>query len=226
MEEEGRAHNPWGGYRGGCPRRRPLLGEMVLNPDNVPAITDGWIKINAVHETYPGHHVQFLRACSDPLPETVREGARSTPLQEGTALRSERVFEFVFPEDQFYPLFVAYRRHHTAVRIKADLYLHYFHRPAEDAVNLYMEELAFDRNTARGQVLAQELQPGYFVCYYYGLKRISDLQPKYGYDDKSYTEMLFAPSRVSLAGFEAFLSLSEADKKRFLTQFPSMLERG
>lgn len=224
MEEEGRAQNPWGGYRGGCPRRRPLLGEMVLNPDNVPAITDGWIKINAVHETYPGHHVQFLRATMDPLPETVKEGARSTPLMEGTALRSERVFEFVFPEDPFYPLFGAYRRHHTATRIKADLYLYYFNKTADDATELYMEELAFDRATARGQVLAQELQPGYFTTYYYGLKRITDLQAKYGYDDKSYTEILFAPCRVSLQTFEAFLALSEADRKRFLTGFPSMMQ--
>ncbi len=224
MEEEGRAHNPWGGYRGGCPRRRPLLGEMVLNPDNVPAITDGWIKINAVHETYPGHHVQFLRATFDPLPETVKQGARSTPLMEGTCLRSERVFEFDFPEDPFYPLFVAYRRHHTSVRIKADLYLHYFNRPVDDAVELYMEELAFDRKSARGQVLAQELQPGYFTTYYYGLKKLTELQAKFRYDDKSYTEMLFAPARISLKSFEAFLGLSEADKKRFLTQFPSLLE--
>jgi len=223
MEEEGRAENPWGGYRGGCPRRRPLLGEMVLNPDNVPAITDGWIKINAIHEAYPGHHVQFVRAIADPLPETVKEGARSTPLTEGTAHRSERVFEFVFPEDPFYPLFVAYRRHHTAVRIKADLYLHYFHRPVEDAVKLYIEELAFDRGSARGQVLAQERRPGYFTTYYYGLRKLLDLQAKFGYDDKSYTEMLFAAGRVSLRTFEAFLALSEADRKRFLTQFSSML---
>ena len=224
MEEEGRAHNPWGGYRGGCPRRRPLLGEMVLNPDNVPAITDGWIKINAVHETYPGHHVQFLRATFDPLPETVKQGARSTPLMEGTCLRSERVFEFDFPEDPFYPLFVAYRRHHTSVRIKADLYLHYFNRPVDDAVELYMEELAFDRKSARGQVLAQELQPGYFTTYYYGLKKLTGCRREFRYDDKSYTEMLFAPARISLKSFEAFLRLSEADKKRFLTQFPSLLE--
>ncbi len=224
MEEEGRAQNPWGGYRGGCPRRRPLLGEMVLNPDNVPAITDGWIKINAVHETYPGHHVQFLRATFDPLPETVKEGARSTPLMEGTCVRSERVFEFVFPEDEFYPLFTAYRRHHTATRIKADLYLHHFKRPVDDAVQLYMEELAFDRKSARGQVLAQELQPGYFTTYYYGLKRITDLQKKFGYDDKSFTELLFAPGRISLKSFEAFLELSEADRKRFLTGYGSLLQ--
>lgn len=223
MEEYGREQNPWGGYRGGCPRRRPLAGEMVLNDGNLSAITDGWIKINAVHESYPGHHVQFVRGVIDPLPETVKMGARSTPLTEGTCVRTERVFEFVFPEDQFYPLFVAYRRHHTSVRIKVDLYLHYFHRPVDDAVQLYVDELGFDRRTARGQVKAQELQPGYFTTYYYGLKRILELQQEHGYDDKSFTEILFAVGRVSLQSFEDFLRLSEADKKRYLSGFESLL---
>jgi hypothetical protein len=223
MEEYGREQNPWGGYRGGCPRRRPLAGEMVLNDGNLGAITDGWIKINAVHESYPGHHVQFLRATVDPLPETIKMGARATPLIEGTCVRTERVFEFVFPEDQFYPLFTAYRRHHTSVRIKVDLYLHYFHRPVEDAVRLYMDELGFDRRSARGQVKAQELQPGYFTTYYYGLKRVLELQDELGYDEKSFTEMLFAAGRVSLKTFEDFLKLSEADRKRYLTGFESLL---
>ncbi len=224
MEEYGRAQNPWGGYRGGDPRRHPLLGLMVLNPDNVEAITDGWIKINAVHEAYPGHHVQFVRAASDPLPETVKLGARATPLIEGTCVRTERVFEFVFPEDQFYPLMVAYRRHHTSVRIKVDLYLFYYQRPIEDAVQLYMDELGFSRRSARGQVLAQELWPGYFTCYYYGLKRVLELQEAFGYDDKSFTEILFSVGRISLKSFEGFLNLSQADQKRYLTHFGSLLE--
>jgi hypothetical protein len=84
--------------------------------------------------------------------------------------------------------------------------------------------LTFDRKTARGQVLAQELQPGYFTTYYYGLKKLAELQEKFGYDDKSYTEMLFTPGRLSLKNFEAFLALTESDKKRFLTQFASMME--
>jgi len=223
MEEYGRAENPWGGYRGGDPRRKPLLGHMVLNDENLEAVTDGWIKINAVHEAYPGHHVQFVRTTSDPLPETVKLGARATPLIEGTCLRTERVFEFVFPSDQFYPLMVAYRRHHTSVRIKVDLYLFYYQRPIEDAVQLYIDELGFSRKSARGQVLAQELRPGYFTCYYYGLKRILELQEEFGYDDQSFTELLFSAGRISLKSFEAFLNLSEADRKRFLTRFGSML---
>ncbi len=55
-------------------------------------------------------HVQFLRATMDRFRRPYKEGDRSTPLMGVPALRSERVFEFVFPEDPFYPLFVAYRR--------------------------------------------------------------------------------------------------------------------
>ncbi|MBV1758209.1 MAG: DUF885 family protein [Dethiosulfatibacter sp.] len=215
---------PWGGYGGGCPIRRPLQGHMFLNNYNLKAVTDGWIKMNTVHEAYPGHHVQFVRTTLDPLPETVKIGAKSTPITEGTAHRSERVFEFVFPEDQFYPLFVAYRRHHTAVRIKADLMLRYFGNPIKDAVQLYVDELGFDRATARSQVKAQEGQQGYFTSYYYGMKKLCDWEKEYGYDEKEYTELLFAAGRISLENFEKFLKLNQEDKHSYLNDFPSLLQ--
>lgn len=223
VPEQYRGHYPWGGYGGGCPRRRPVVGEVFLNDTNYRAITDGWIKINAVHECYPGHHVQFVRTAVDPLPETVKIGARGVPLLEGMCVRSERLMEPVFSEDPYYALFVAYRRHHTATRIKADLYLRYFLRPVEDVVKLYMDELGFDYGTARGQVKAQELMIGYFTCYYYGLKTIQDLQSQLGLDDRTFTEMLFSIPHVSLKTFRGFLELSDDDKRRFLTQFPSLL---
>lgn len=214
---------PWGGYGGGCPKRRPLIGEVFLNDGNFRAITDGWIKVNAVHECYPGHHVQWVRATLDPLPETVKMGARGVPLLEGACVRTERLMEPVFPEDPFYPLFVAYRRHHTATRIKADLYLQYFGRPACDAVDLYMEEMGFDRATAIGQVKAQELMIGYFNCYYYGLRRLSVLQAEYGLSDKDFTEVIFGLPHVSLSTLEKFLRLDAPEKDRVLRGFPSLL---
>ena len=76
--EQCRETYPWGGYGGGCPRRRPLIGEVFLNDTNYKAITDGWIKINAVHECYPGHHVQWVRTTLNPLPETVKMGAKKS----------------------------------------------------------------------------------------------------------------------------------------------------
>ncbi len=217
-------HYPWGGYGGGCPRRRPLQGETILNVANYKAITDGWIKMCAIHECYPGHHVQWLRALLDPLPETVKAGARGVPTLEGSAHRSERLMEFVFPEDPFYPLFVAYRRHHTSVRIKADLWLRYFERPLGDIVGLYVQELGFERKVAEGQVLAQQIMTGYFTCYYYGMKRLADLQDEFGYNDKDFTEVIFSLPRVSLKTMENFLKLGDDGKNRVLTGFPSKVE--
>ncbi len=218
-------HYPWGGYGGGCPRRRPLQGETILNVANYKAITDGWIKMNAIHECYPGHHVQWVRAVLDPLPETVKAGARGVPTSEGSAHRSERLMEFVYPEDPFYPLFVAYRRHHTSVRIKADLWLRYFGRPFDEIVDLYIQELGFERKVAEGQVLAQQLMAGYFTCYYYGMKRLADLQDEFGLSDKDFTEVIFSLPRVSLKTMENFLKLGDGYKNRVLTGFPSKVDR-
>jgi len=214
-------HYPWGGYGGGCPRRRPLQGETFLNVENYKAVTDGWIRMNSVHECYPGHHVQWVRSVLDPLPETVKVGARGVPTLEGSAHRSERLMEFIYPDDPFYPLFVAYRRHHTSVRIKADLWLRYFGRPFDNVVDLYVQELGFERKVASGQVLAQNLMKGYFTCYYYGMKRLTDLERQLGYNQKDFTELIFSLPRVSLKTMEEFLKLSEPDKSRLLTEFPS-----
>ncbi|MBP8613950.1 MAG: DUF885 family protein [Firmicutes bacterium] len=224
--EQCRETYPWGGYGGGCPRRRPLLGEVFLNDTNYKAVTDGWIKINAVHECYPGHHVQWVRTTLDPLPETMKLGAKRVPMEEGMCHRTERLMEYIYDDDPFYPLAVAYRRHHTSVRIKADLYMQYFGRPLEDAIKLYMDELGFDYQTARGQAVSQLPQNriGYFTCYYYGMKKLEDMESRYGYDRRTFTEYLFSLPYVSLSNFEAFLTLSDHDKERLLTQFPSNLE--
>lgn len=212
---------PWGGYEGGDGRRRPIYGQFFLNNYNYKAVTDGWIKMQAVHEAYPGHHVQYVRRITDFLPETAEIGSKYIPMIEGMAHRSEHLFEFVYPEDPFYPLFVAYRRHHTAVRIKADLMLRYFGNPIKDIVKLYMDELGFDYNTARGQIKAQENMEGYFTCYYYGVKKLSDWEKQYGFDEKTYTELLFSAGNISLENFERFLKLGDADRKRYCTLFYS-----
>ena len=226
VPEQLKVSYPWGGYGGGDATRRPLIGEMFLNNYNYKAVTDGWIKMNTVHEAYPGHHVQFVRNALDETPETVKLGSRAVPLIEGTCHRSERVFLKNFPEDPFYPLFVAYRRHHTSVRIKVDLGLRYFGTPIGTGVKTFMDELDFDYRTARGQVQAMETMQGYFTCYYYGYKRLMDLEKEYRFDEKRYTELLFAAGRVSLETFEKFLSLSESDRQRYCHDFKSIIQFG
>lgn len=215
---------PWGGYGDGCPKRRPLTGEYFLNSSNYKAVTDGWSKMMSLHEVYPGHHAQFVRRTLDTIPETMKIGAKGIPLLEGTAHRSERAFEFVFEEDQFYPLFVAYRRHHTSVRIKADLWLRFYGRPIQDVVQLYVDELDFDRKSARGQVKQQEEMQGYFTNYYYGMKKLEDWEIQYGYDKKGFTEILFSLGMVSLSNVERFLKLNDTEKKSLLSDYGSLLQ--
>ena len=215
---------PWGGYGGGYRYKNPIVGQMFLNNFNFKAVTNGWIKINCLHEAYPGHHVQHVRSITDPIPETMKIGCKAVPLHEGTCLRTERAFEFVYAEDPFYPLFVAYRRHHTSVRIKVDLWLRYFGKTIGEAVDLYVEELGFDRNTARLQVQAHIGDIGYFTSYYYGMKKLCEWEKLYGYDKKSYTQLLFSVGGVSMENFKLYLDMTEDEKFELTHRFGSLYQ--
>ncbi len=210
---------PWGGYEGGDFTVRPFHGQMFLNNHNYRNITDGWIKLNALHEAYPGHHVQYVKTAISKTPETVKIGAKLVPILEGTCLRTERAFEFIFGEDPFFPLFVAYRRHHASVRIYVDLMLFYYGKTIEEAVKLYEEELGFTRETARKQVQAHQNMPGYFTCYYYGMKKICEWEEKYNYNKKDFTELLFSAGYISMDRFEELVKLSKGDQERYLKDF-------
>ena len=222
VPEELRDSFPWGGYMDGCPYERPLHGRMFLNETNYPAVSDGWIKVNTIHEAYFGHHIQFLRVNSDPLPETMRRGPKADPLIEGTAHRSEHVYETIFAEDPYFPLFTAYRRHHTSVRIQADLMLRWENRPISEAVQLYQKELGFDVKTARGQVLAQEDMFGYFTCYCYGLKKIEQLEKDLQLPADEMTRRLFAAGQISMESLRLLLSCSDEARWSILHDYPSL----
>lgn len=214
---------PWGGYEGGDFTVRPMIGQMFLNVYNYRNVTDGWIKLNALHEAYPGHHVQYVRAAIDETPETVRIGAKLVPLLEGTCLRTEKAFEELFSEDPFFPLFVAYRRHHASVRICADLMLFYYGASLEEVIRLYEKELGFDRVTARGQVRAHQDAPGYFTCYYYGMKKICEWEKEYGFSKKDFTELLFSAGYVSIERFEELVKMTEDERQRYYHEFSGHL---
>lgn len=176
-----------------------------------------------MHEAYPGHHVQYVRAATDTMPETVKIGAKNIPIDEGTCLRTERAFTFIFAEDPFFPLFVALRRHHTSVRIYVDLMLFYFGATLREAVEIYEKELGFDRVTARAQVQAHQNSPGYFTCYYYGMKKICDWEEKYSYNKWDYTELLFAAGRISMESLAYLVGFEPKEKQRYFKDFCSLL---
>ena len=224
IPEHLRDYYPWGGYMGDYPSRYPLYNKIFLNNHNYTAITDGWIKIIALHEAYPGHHAQFIRSAIDPIPETMKRGASSAAFSEGTCLRSERVFEYVFADDPYFPLMIALRRHHASTRVKIDLMLHYFGSTIGEACKVYEKELGFDAATSRSQVLAHEHMPGYFTSYYYGLKKICDIEKELGFETKAFTELLFSVGRVNLRTFEKIAKLSPHSRHSLLHDFGSKLQ--
>lgn len=217
---------PWGGYMEGCRYHTPPKGRMFLNDINYQAVSDGWIRMNCIHEAYLGHHIQFVKCQCDPLPETIRRGAKADPISEGVPHRSEEKYAFLFAESKWFPLFIAYRRHHTAVRIKADLWLRYYGKTIGEVTDLYQAELGFDRHTARGQVLAQEQMYGYFTSYYTGVKTILELENQMNFERDELTALLFNAGRISLKNLAKYLALSASQKERYHHDFASLMMNG
>jgi hypothetical protein len=210
---------PWGGYSGDDILTGSLGGKVFLNSSNYQAVTRGWLLMMALHECYPGHHAQQVKIAAAKLPESFKIGgfrmAKAVPLTEGIAHRSEELFQDLFP-DRAFPLFVKLRQLHTAVRIKAEISLHYLGRPRAEAVDLYVKHLGFSRQSADGQVAYSEIWPGYFSCYYNGHKRLNALKAKYGVSEQAFMELTFGCGYVSLETVEKLLALPEAARAAYL----------
>lgn len=213
---------PWGGYYyGGAMIKKDLIGAVFLNHYNYASITKGWIQMNAIHECYPGHHAQFVKTAAGNMPncfKTATLTSKAAPLSEGMAHRSERLMQYIFDYPLF-PLFVAYRRLHTAVRIKADLLLHHFGEGEERAIQLYENELQFPRHVAKGQVYSQLLTPGYFTVYYYGMKKLEEMEKILPLGEKEFTELIFSCGRISLSSLKRLLELNPKEYKSILRDF-------
>ncbi len=206
---------PWGGYNGPDTLLGQLGGAVFLNDRNYKAVTLGWLEMMAIHECYPGHHAQRVKTAASRLPGSFKLAHlmnRASPLNEGIAHRSDELLQDIFP-DRAFSLFVAYRRLHTAVRIKVDIDLHYHQGSIDDGVDLYCRHLGFDRKAARSQVRFQELWPGYMTVYYYGQKYLARLQERLGWDDQTFTELIFSIGYSGLEVLETVVKAPEGERE-------------
>ena len=212
---------PWGGYWGGNALRGDLVGAVFLNRYNYREITRAWIQMNAVHESYPGHHAHFVKTAAGDMPAAFKLGSmtsRGAPLSEGVAHRSETLLQDVFGEP-VYPLFVLYRRLHTAVRIWVDLELFHLGGGVAAGVDIYRKYLGFAEEVARGQVLAQRLTPGYFTVYYYGMRELERLQDEIGWDDRRFTELIFSSGKTSLEVLRRLIGLDDESRAGLMANY-------
>ncbi len=211
---------PWGGYWGGNTLDGELHGAVFLNRWNYRAVTRGWVELNAVHECYPGHHAHAVKTAAAKMPLTFKVAtltARSSPHTEGIAHKSETLMQDIF--NDAFPLFVAFRKLHTSVRIWADLEMFHWNHGREAAVQLYMNYLGLDRATATGQAKSQEITPGYFTIYYYGMKALEQLQEECGWNDRDFTELVFSAGKVSLRTVRRLVHMPAVERRQLLEQF-------
>lgn len=129
----------------------------------------------ALHEGYPGHHLQFLVAHRSPSP--VRRVISSALTVEGWALYCEELMAregfLTKPEERFF------QRVHLlwrAVRIVLDVQLHTGGMTFEEATRYLTDTLGIERASAEAEVRRYCATPSYNLCYALGRREFLKLR--------------------------------------------------
>jgi hypothetical protein len=151
----------------------PALAERILRDHCVHELA-----CTALHEGYPGHHLQFLYAHAQPRP--VRQVIGSPITIEGWALycedmMGEQGFYTTLEERFFQKLALLWR----GVRIIADVGLHTRGMSIEEATKLLVDRVHFDTDHAAAEVRRYCAQPAYQVCYAVGRRDLKALRDTY-----------------------------------------------
>ena len=163
------------------------------------------ISTTALHEGYPGHHLQFLKAFQQPSP--VRRVVSSPITVEGWALYCEALMaEHGFlrsPEEQFFQKLALLWR---AARIVLDVRLHTAGLTVEQAVTYLMDKLGGTRTAAEAEVRRYCATPAYNLCYAVGLRELSRLSEEARVrDGPSFTLRRFHEEVLSYGGLPVSL---------------------
>ena len=189
-----RRSSPFGTFSSVGPNDDDLEGRLVLTPieegltpeqheARLSAHHSAWIPIIAVHEAYPGHHVQALKSYENP--RKLRHYVRESIFSEGWGLFTEQLmFEQGFLSGDDVKLTQLRNRLWRAARVILDASLHTGRLSFEEAVDFMVEEVRFDRVAAELEVGMYTGRPTYFLGYLIGMVKIEEMRAawiaKYG----------------------------------------------
>ena len=207
----------WGGYGGishdsatGVNTGRFFVTDVV--PGMTPAQVaeklrvqnNGWIEVIALHEGYPGHHLQFSYAMRNPRP--LRHEMDNTYSTEGWALYSEHWMarRGYYTNDDARLAQLQMRLWRTA-RVIIDPSIHTGAMTYDDAVNFFVSEVGLERGAAEAEVNRFTTWPTQAPSYIVGWQEIEhieselrrDLGPKF--DEKTFIEHLLDQGALPLA---------------------------
>ncbi len=129
----------------------------------------------ALHEGYPGHHLQFLNAQQQS--RHVRKVVGTPITIEGWALYCEEMmgeqgFYRTLEERLFQRIALLWR----AVRVVVDVGLHTRGMSYDEAVDLLVTRVHFDRQNAKAEVRRYCAEPVYQLCYAVGRRELLALR--------------------------------------------------
>jgi len=136
------------------------------------------IRIVALHEAYPGHHLQMLTA--QQCPSLVRRFLWTPVMVEGWALYCEDLLgrEGFYRTDQerlFQLVLLLWR----AVRVVLDVGLHTRGMRPEEAVHYLADHLPMEPSSAVAEVRRYCATPTYQLCYAVGRRQLLELSEDY-----------------------------------------------
>jgi uncharacterized protein (DUF885 family) len=184
-----RRSSPFGTFQSVDPFGDSLEGKLVLTPiedwmtpaqrrERLRSHHTAWLPIIAVHEAYPGHHVDGLyrKANSRLLRKVVRESIMS----EGWGLFTEEMmFEQGFLKGDDVRLTQLRNRIWRAARVILDVSLHTGKMTFDEAVSFLVDKVRFDSYAAALDVGMYVQRPTYVLGYLIGMQEIEAIRADY-----------------------------------------------
>ena len=176
-----RALVPTAAYERPGPYEPVRNGTFLVTPEQKPSangLSSHELAVTAVHEAFPGHHLQLAAASG--LPSDVRRFTWTPLTVEGWALYCEEMMAeegfFTPPEERlFQQVHLLWR----AVRIVVDIGLHTRGMTPGEAVDFLIDRAAMDRSRAEAEVRRYCAMPTYQLCYAVGRREILRLRDDY-----------------------------------------------
>jgi uncharacterized protein (DUF885 family) len=202
----------WGGYGGIRERDSVLYGRFFATDvvdgmssdevqDKLRAQSYGWISVIALHEGYPGHHLQSVYARLNP--NRLRRRFSNTYYGEGWALYAEHWMQraglFTTPDERLAQLQMRLWR---TARVIVDPSLHTGRMSYEDAVQFFVDEVGLTRSAAEAEVNRYTTLPTQAPSYIIGWLEIErlkrDLLDVLGdaFDERQFHEALLEQGSV------------------------------
>ncbi len=185
-----RAFSPFGDFRVPAPFSDKKIGYLVLHPvpaglsreeeDRLLRAHDySWIQVIAPHESYPGHHLQALKAQENP--RLFRKVHQSPLFSEGWGLYCEELmYETGFFKDPLATRLTQLRlRLWRAARVILDISLHTGKMSYDEARKFLVEHVRFEEGSTAGEVNIYAFRPTYAISYIVGYHEILKLRDEY-----------------------------------------------